>query len=362
MAPTVPPPFLGSSRGGLQGRSAATAIPIDDSDDDQSVPAPEATLLIVSSDDEGDDVDVDSSSVRSVNILEYVSARGGSEATSQRKRRAPRPRPSAVPVRSPVVVSAEERPRSQAPSVVVLVGSPDGRDDDDDATSQHKKTKEPRPQAPSVVLPIVSCPAASADGRDDSIVVPGGSPVVSDGPAASANGRDATRRHKKDNKEPRPRSPPSVVSSAANAAPSADGTHEATSRHKRKKTSWVGQDELTILTTMAERRRDNNGVLETGSLLLNKLLEDDKILRRGLRATQLSNKLRHLKKKFILAAEHGGPGNVGGRKYRRRCQYHNNKLYEISKEVWPELLPAAQERATTSSQQPTSSSATTSFE
>ncbi|KAL6650177.1 hypothetical protein ACP70R_009102 [Stipagrostis hirtigluma subsp. patula] len=142
--------------------------------------------------------------------------------------------------------------------------------------------------------------------------------------------------------------PPTVVvvlpsSSAAVPAlpvssPSDGGGDEATSRRKRKARyrCWELDDELKVLRTMAKLREKNLGVLPQASWLFEALDGGRALCRRGVHVNELSQKVYHLKKKFRKAA-----ANAGANGCRRRPKYRNTKLYEISKEVWPELLEAA---------------------
>ncbi|KAG0520483.1 hypothetical protein BDA96_08G078100 [Sorghum bicolor] len=115
-----------------------------------------------------------------------------------------------------------------------------------------------------------------------------------------------------------------------------DDDDEATSRLKRKAQyrKWRVEDELKILSTLAKLRKDNLGVPPQASVLLKKICEDGGLLRRGVDATELSDKVFKLKKKFMKAAAKVAASN--GRHLRK---YRNRVLYKTSMEAWPDLLP-----------------------
>ncbi|RCV32427.1 hypothetical protein SETIT_7G002000v2 [Setaria italica] len=84
---------------------------------------------------------------------------------------------------------------------------------------------------------------------------------------------------------------------------------------------WGFGDERTILMELAA------GLRESGRLPL------PFELLRTLEAKEISSKLHGLKTKFLSAINKGGPGHKS----------RDQKLYELSKEVWPELLLKAPE-------------------
>lgn len=132
------------------------------------------------------------------------------------------------------------------------------------------------------------------------------------------------------------RAPGGVAPSPAPARPSSGGgDDEATSRPKRKARyrKWGIDDERKVLATLAELRRDNMGVLPQVSVLLKKLCANGGLVRRGVDAIELSDKVYKLKKKYVKAAAKFAAS--GGRRIRK---YRNQELYEISMEVWPELM------------------------
>ncbi|CAD6341026.1 unnamed protein product [Miscanthus lutarioriparius] len=69
------------------------------------------------------------------------------------------------------------------------------------------------------------------------------------------------------------------------------------------------------------------------SVLLKKICDDGGLHRRGVDATELSDKVSKLKKKFMKAAAKVA---AGGRRLRK---YRNQVLFETSMEAWPDLLP-----------------------
>jgi len=68
-------------------------------------------------------------------------------------------------------------------------------------------------------------------------------------------------------------------------------------------------------------------------VLLKKICDDGGLLRRGVDATELSDKVSKLKKKFKKAAAKVAAGG------RRLHKYRNQVLFETSMEAWPDLLP-----------------------
>ncbi|KAL6653243.1 hypothetical protein ACP70R_012168 [Stipagrostis hirtigluma subsp. patula] len=116
------------------------------------------------------------------------------------------------------------------------------------------------------------------------------------------------------------------------------GGDEATSRRKRKARyrCWDIDDELKVLRTMAKLRKENLDELPPASWLFEALDGGRALRQRGVHVTELSQKVYHLKNKFRKAAAKSAAN--GGR---RPAMYRNRELYEISKEVWPDLLEAA---------------------
>uniref|UniRef100_A0A0A9CI62 Glabrous enhancer-binding protein-like DBD domain-containing protein n=1 Tax=Arundo donax TaxID=35708 RepID=A0A0A9CI62_ARUDO len=133
-------------------------------------------------------------------------------------------------------------------------------------------------------------------------------------------------------------SSPAVVAPSSSVGGGDDD--EATSRPKRAACyrCWDVDDELKVLAAIARFRERNLGVLPQISVTFKALGYGSALRRRGVGVNELSQKVYHLKNKFIktaamLAADGGGPL----RKYRDR------ELYEISRKVWPDVLedPAA---------------------
>ncbi|PWZ19438.1 hypothetical protein Zm00014a_002446 [Zea mays] len=170
------------------------------------------------------------------------------------------------------------------------------------------------------------------------------STVVTAASFADGSGAEATSRRRPTaaarQQCPSPRSVLSVrapggVAPAPAPPSSGGGDDEATSRPKRKARyrKWGIDDERKVLATLAELRRDNMGVLPQVSVLLKKLCANGGLVRRGVDAIELSDKVYKLKKKYVKAAAKFAAS--GGRRIRK---YRNQELYEISMEVWPELM------------------------
>ncbi|PWZ03884.1 hypothetical protein Zm00014a_000869 [Zea mays] len=189
------------------------------------------------------------------------------------------------------------------------------------------RNRRPHSTAPSVV-PVLSSTVVTAAS-------------FADGSRAEATSRRRpTAAARQQCSSPRSvlsvRAPGGVAPSPAPARPSSGGgDDEATSRPKRKARyrKWGIDDERKVLATLAELRRDNMGVLPQVSVLLKKLCANGGLVRRGVDAIELSDKVYKLKKKYVKAAAKFAAS--GGRRIRK---YRNQELYEISMEVWPELM------------------------
>ncbi|XP_022684372.1 uncharacterized protein LOC111255657 [Setaria italica] len=95
---------------------------------------------------------------------------------------------------------------------------------------------------------------------------------------------------------------------------------------------WGFGDERTILMELAAGLRES-GRLPLPFELLRTLEAKGVLNRRNVTREEISSKLHGLKTKFLSAINKGGPGHKS----------RDQKLYELSKEVWPELLLKAPE-------------------
>uniref|UniRef100_J3MVH5 Uncharacterized protein n=1 Tax=Oryza brachyantha TaxID=4533 RepID=J3MVH5_ORYBR len=101
---------------------------------------------------------------------------------------------------------------------------------------------------------------------------------------------------------------------------------------------WAVDDEIKIVDTIASLRTENMGHPPAAAVLLRALqAARPPLLRRGLDASALSQKVYNLKKKFIAAAATNG---------RKRLRNKRNKvLYKHGKKAWPEELRRAKATA-----------------
>ncbi|KAL6650182.1 hypothetical protein ACP70R_009107 [Stipagrostis hirtigluma subsp. patula] len=110
---------------------------------------------------------------------------------------------------------------------------------------------------------------------------------------------------------------------------SSDEDQEAASRERPAPCNqcWSFRDEVKILTVLAAELRDA-GVRPGPSALLDALLLAG-LSRKNPKAADVAKKLYGLREKFRRAVASGGP----------QGRPRDRQLYELSKEVWPELLP-----------------------
>ncbi|EAZ08070.1 hypothetical protein OsI_30336 [Oryza sativa Indica Group] len=135
----------------------------------------------------------------------------------------------------------------------------------------------------------------------------------------------------------------SSSSSTSTGSVSVGGDEGATSRLRRGPyRCWAVDDEIKIIDTIAALRRDNMGNMPDAAVLLRALqAADPPLLRRGLDAATLSQKVYSLKIKFRSAAMTAAT-NAGKKRLRNK---RNKALYHHSKKAWPEELRQAKATA-----------------